>query len=221
MSSDRRLLLFLVAPLLIVGVMSWSLYLQPPLAVDFVQLDAFPETIGDWDSYEIPMEDGIARMLAADYNLQRVYVGRPERVVWLYIGYYGTERGGRPEHTPWLCYPSNGWEIVRDEIVRLDSTDAVRANELLVEKDGMRRLVHFWYQSHQRTGMVGPIEQALDRLWGRIVGGRADGALVRLSTPLEDDSDELAARALLISFGHEVAPKLRDRWPAEIASPVL
>lgn len=214
MDRERRWLVALVIPLLLAAAVSWRLYLRPEFAVDYGRLSDLPLALGDWQGHEIPVEDGVARMLAADFNLQRVYITRAEDLVWLYVGYYGTQRGGRPEHTPWACYPSNGWEILRSEVVRVDDTGR-RANELLVEREGSRRLVHFWYRSHQRSGMLGPVEQALDRLRGRVVDGRADGALLRLSTPLDEGVDEAAARSRLISFGRTVEPAIAERWPSE------
>jgi EpsI family protein len=218
MDRERRWLIALVIPLLLAAAVSWRLYLRPDLAVDYTQLGDLPPVLGDWQGYDIPVEDGVARMLAADFNLQRVYVTVGGGLVWLYVGYYGTQRGGRPEHTPWACYPSNGWEIQRSEVVRVD--DGGRsANELLVERDGKRRLVHFWYRSHRRSGMLGPIEQALDRLRGRLVDGRADGALIRLSTPLDEHTDDALARSRLISFGRAVEPVIAERWPSESGTP--
>jgi EpsI family protein len=218
MDREQRWLIVLMVALLVAAAISWRLYLRPDLAVDFAQLDALPHQLDDWRGYDIPVEDGVAKMLAADYNLQRVYITRAEDLVWLYVGYYGTLRGGRPEHTPWVCYPSNGWEILQQGIVPVDSRDGRRANEILVEQDGKRRLVHFWYRSHRRSGMLGAFEQALDRLLGRLVEGRADGALVRLSTPLEAGIDIAMARTRLVSFGRTVEPIITARWPSETGS---
>ena len=64
--------------------------------------------------------------------------------------------------------------------------------------------------------MVNGFEQNLDRLRGRIGAGRADGALVRLSTPL--DGDEEVARSRLIAFATQLDPLLAQRWPVEVAS---
>ena len=55
---------------------------------------------------------GVSEMLAADHNVQRAYLHPQRYVVFVYLGYYGTRRGGTPEHTPDVCYPAQGWEIV-------------------------------------------------------------------------------------------------------------
>ncbi|MFQ5416485.1 MAG: exosortase C-terminal domain/associated protein EpsI [Myxococcota bacterium] len=215
MDSERKLLLGLIAALLVAGGLSWSSYLRPSLEVQPEILRGLPLILPHWRGRDIPIDGGVEEMLAADFNVQRSYVHPSGDVVWFYVGYYGTERGGRPEHTPWVCYPSNGWEIVRRQVVRLDTPSERRANEILVERGGEQRLVHFWYQSRRSRDMLGGFDQALDRLLGRLQGGRADGSLVRLSTPLHGPSDEAGARSRLAAFGAEILPRLVDHWPSE------
>ncbi len=201
--------------LLLVGVVSWRIHLRTPLEVEATSLAELPLQIDLWRGEEIPLRSGIEEMLDADYNLQRTYVHPLGGVVWLYVGYYGTTRGGRPEHTPWLCYPSNGWKIMRRDIVTLRRDERLRASEIVVEKGGERRLVHFWYQSYRRAGMLGGFDQALERLRNQLLEGRADGSLVRLSAPIAGPEEEASARARLISFSREIVPLLRQHWPRE------
>jgi EpsI family protein len=163
------------------------------------------------------MKSGVEEMLDADFHVQRSYVHRTGFLLWLYVGYYGTERGGRPEHTPWVCYPSNGWEIVSREVVKVDANR--RANEIIVEKGGKRRLVHFWFQTYREKQVIGGIDQLYERLAGRILEGRADGSLVRLSTPLPESLDVDFVRSRLIAFGRDVAPLLHEHWPEEFVDP--
>jgi hypothetical protein len=74
--------------------------------------------------------------------------------------------------------------------------------------------VHFWYRSAQRTGMLGGWDQNADRFVGRLTDGRADGALVRISTPISGD-DEISARGRLLGFASVLDPLLAERWPTE------
>ena len=219
MSEKRRLEKLatpLIAILLIgVGALSWRLQLGSAFEVEADALSGLPHEIARWSGEDVPIDEGVVAMLAADYHVQRTYRHPLGGLVWLYVGYYGTERGGRPEHTPWVCYPSNGWTIVRSEVVDVADADLGHVNELVIEKDGHRRLVHFWYQSHRRAGMLGDLDLGWERLVSRLQTGRADGSLVRLSTPLFDPADEGPMRSQLISFGRSVVPLLRESWPEE------
>jgi EpsI family protein len=217
MNSEQRLNAVLVAMLLACGALAWSFQLRPPLAVDASTLSRLPLRVGRWGGADQPMQGGVEEMLAADFNLQRSYVHPVGGLVWLYVGYYGTERGGRPEHTPWVCYPSNGWVVLERAKILVDPKTHREANELVVEKDGERRLVHFWYQSSRRTGMLGAFNQAAERILSRMLTGRADGSLVRLSAPLQE-GDKAPARSRLISFGQVLVPLLAEHWPQEKAA---
>lgn len=63
--------------------------------------------------------------------------------------------------------------------------------------------------------MLGGFDQTLDRFVSRIRLGRADGSLVRLSTPIERGEGEATARARLRSFAKEIVPLLESHWPRE------
>jgi EpsI family protein len=213
-TRDRLTLAALCAALVALGALAWLLSLRPALEPQAETLQELPRSIGGWVGSDIPLENNVESVLRADFNLQRAYQNSTGSIIWLYIGYYGTARGGRPEHTPRSCYASAGWGIARSRTLPVEGP--LRVREMLVERPGQRRLVHYWLRSWRRTGMVSGFEQNLDRLRGRLGAGRADGALVRLSTPLE--GDEEAARSRLIAFAIELDPLLAQRWPQEVAS---
>jgi EpsI family protein len=217
MTSQRRQTLLLTAALLGTAALAWTFQLRPALEVDASALERLPTELAGWSGRDIPVESTVERMLRADFNLQRAYRREPGQVIWLYLGYYGTERGGRPEHAPQVCYPSAGWTILEERpAVVADRGGDLRVNELVVENQGERRLVYFWYHSHRRSGLRGDFELALDRLQGRLLTGRADGALVRLSTPL-DAGGKTAARTRLAGFASQLDPLLTQHWPTEEA----
>ena len=205
----------LALALLAAGGLAWSIQLQPALSVDVKPLAELPTRIGSWRAaQDVPVEPAIEAELAADLNLNRIYLGPGSEPIWLYVGYYGTRRGGRPEHTPRGCYPGQGWAIAADRVLEVTPGSELRVNEYLVERDGDRQLVHFWYRSHLRTGMLGGLDQNLDRIIGRLAYGRADGALIRLSTPIGREG-EVEARGRLIAFAAELDPMLGPHWPVE------
>jgi EpsI family protein len=215
MSSEQWTTIGLVLMVLATGAVSWDVYLSTPLEVRAETLAEIPIEITNWQGKNIAIETDVAEMLDADFHVQRVYQHPIGAILWLYVGYYGTERGGRPEHTPWVCYPSNGWKITRQSVVEIGGAENLRANEIVVERNGETRLVHFWYQSYRRSGMLGDLDQALERLRNRVMDGRADGSLVRISTPIEGPMSESGARVRLMQFAQEIAPLLRAHWPEE------
>lgn len=212
--SERLGTSALTLALLAVGGLAWHLQTQPDLEVDASPLAALPERAGPWRAVDLPMDETVESILRADFHVQRTYLGFGGEFVWLYVGYYGTARGGRPEHTPRGCYTGAGWDIAATRVLEVDAGTGLRVNEYLVEQEGQRRLVQFWYRSHRRTGMLGGLDQNVDRLLGRLHDGRADGALVRLSTPVASDG-EVAARGRLLSMAAYLDRQLADHWPEE------
>jgi EpsI family protein len=212
MRWDRIATLALCGALVAAGAFAWRIQLQPTHRVDASALATLPRRIDGWEGRDIPLEAVVESELRADANLQRVYHGPSGEVLWLYVGYYGTGRGGRPEHTPRGCYTGAGWGI--ESAGSLVAGRDLRVNEYLVERDGLRQLVHFWYRSHRRTGMLGGLDQNVDRLLGRLLEGRADGALIRISTSVRD-VDLADARSRLVGFARALDPLLAERWPSE------
>lgn len=216
MSRSNLQTALLFAMLALVGAAAWSLKLSGQLVVDPRALAQLPPALGAWSAEEIPLEDEVADMLRADVNVQRAYRHSRGELLWLYVGYYGTARGGRPEHTPWVCYPAAGWSIHAARKTLVDPATGLWANELVVENEGDLRLVLFWYRSETRTGLTGGLALSLSHLRDRVLRGRADGALVRVSTPILD-ADETAARALLSGFASAIDRQISAHWPAEHA----
>jgi EpsI family protein len=215
MIAERLSTLALAASVVAVGALAWWLQTRPALVVDASPLATLPPTLGNWRSRELPLESAVESILRADFNVQRAYFSAPEaRPVWLYIGYYGTERGGRPEHVPRGCYTGAGWAIESARVIGAGDGSDRRLNEYRVEKAGERQLVHFWYRSARSTGMIGGIDQRLDQIAGRLRSGRADGALIRVSTNLSNEG-ESEARARLLAFGTDLDRQLAQYWPVE------
>lgn len=204
----------LVALMLLVGLVGWNLPDRAEIGVDPSPLASLPSKIGSWQSIEIPMEPAVESELRADLNLMRAYVAPTQDTVILYVGYYGTHRGGRPEHTPQGCYTGAGWGIEATQTLSINPDDSLRANEYLVERDGEQQLVVFWYRSYRRTGLLGGLDQNIDRFIGLMRDGRADGALVRISMVVQAD-DVVGARSRLLSFASLIDPLLELHWPIE------
>jgi EpsI family protein len=217
MAAEKLGTAALAVAVLAVGALAWWLQMRPALVVDPAPLADLPRQIGSWRSVELPLDSAVESILRADFNIQRAYVGDPaaETVpVWLYIGYYGTQRGGRPEHTPRGCFTGAGWEIAAANVIGAEDGSDRRINEYHVERHGERQLVHFWYRSARSTGLVGGFDQRFDQILGRLESGRADGALIRLSTRL-GSGDDSAARARLLALGSELDRQLGQYWPVE------
>ena len=165
-------------------------------------------------------EDSVYAVLNADANLLRNYVS-PATREWtnLYIGYYGTAKGGRASHLPQFCYTGQGWAIEDWDVVSLNSPDLgpVRINRMVVRKGIERQLVYFWFQSENQVMATG-LEQNWYKFHHKFLYDRNDGAFVRVSLPFphgkEADTEEKAR-----AFSQAIMPLVAQHWPVERQPP--
>ena len=209
--STPLIVLLLVA----VGALAWRLEFRPTLRADTSPLSSLPVQLADWHGRDLPLEEGAEAMLRADSNVLRAYTDSSGDLVWAYVGYYGTTRGGRPEHTPAACYEAHGWSILERRVFPVPGTPRLQLTEYLVEQGEARQLVQFWFRSYRSTGMIGAWDQTLDRFLGRLREGRADGALVRVSMPIAAAAVVESVRARLLSFAAILDSQLALHWPTE------
>jgi len=203
----------LVVLLVAIGSAAWMLSLRAAPGVDASTLRALPREIPGWSAADWPLDPAVEEALGADLNVQRVYENRLGDLVWLYVGYYSTEAGGRPEHTPRGCYPAAGWTIEQTRVLTADAERGLQVNEYHVVQGTQERLVHFWYRSSRRTGLLGGWDQNVDRFLSRLANGRADGALIRVSSPLANADDIVSTRGRLLSFAARLDPLVGRHWP--------
>jgi EpsI family protein len=162
-------------------------------------LDAFPEQVGRWQGREgtIFDVDTLNILKVKDYLVRR-YVSPDGRSVWLYIGYWDTQRKGAQMHSPRNCLPGAGWEPLEATTVPITLPGhygGIRVNQYLIQKDQDQQLVVYWYQAQGRA-VTGEVAARVELVKNAITRNRTDGALVRLSSPIygsvQETSDMLA-----------------------------
>jgi len=149
------------------------------------QLQAsFPENLGAWEGETEFFEPGILASLGVDDYLLRRYQPPSGRPLWLYVGYWSSQRFGDRVHSPAVCLPGAGWVIADSRAVSIPAAGKmITVNRALVEKGDQRQLVLYWYQIH---GRVAAREwQAISLLaWTSLTQRRDDEALVRINAPM-------------------------------------
>jgi len=214
MSRWLRAETVLVVALLLAGGAAWGLHARKQLVARPESLEGISRELAGLLAADIPVGDETAQLLMADYHLQRAYEHDLGGLVWLYVGYYGTARGGTPEHTPRTCYGAQGWQVEEQTVLPFGVGGGLRTNEYVVANAGQRRLVHFYYRSFRSSGVLSLLRLRWDHFLGNLQDGRADGALVRLSAPIAA-GDHLAARSRLLGFAAGLEAELAEHWPEE------
>jgi EpsI family protein len=180
-------------------------------------LENLPMEISGFKATEDFFPDSVYKELNADKHVYRHYRNGDGKQVNLYIGYYGTAKGGRTGHNPYACLPGAGWGIVDSRSVRVNSryhTSTVNVNYVLARKGETYESVLHWYQSAGNKVLSTGIQQNIERFKGRIFYNRNDGAFVRVSV-LADQKGIEEANLLAKSFAGKILDLLPLFWPIE------
>jgi EpsI family protein len=147
-------------------------------------LEAIPTTVGPWRPAPPPPDEILPRDSRANDSLARGYTDGA-RTTWTAIGYYPNQTETRRPATGTLVYPSSGWTDLSSEAVSipLPGAPALPATLIVVRRGDQRVVILYWYQLP--GGTIGSDHLYRARLmWNRIVHRRADGALIRVASPL-------------------------------------
>lgn len=197
------------------------LLLRPEVIVVDKGFDRLPVIIEGVFGEDIKMTDKVVRELDTDASVFRNYFGKNNIV--LYIGYYGTKKGGRTGHNPNACYPSSGFAILDEKKVALpvkfldENKTTVELTRLLITKDNEKQIVYHWYQSSRNQILSNGIEQNIHRFKMLLLHNRNDGAFVRVSATVKESIP--ATENNLIPFIGKVIPLIEQHWPIEKDAP--
>lgn len=172
-------------------------------------LAAFPTAIGAWQGRELTLlETQVLEALRVKDYLMRRYVDADGRSLWLYIGYWETQRKGAQIHSPKNCLPGGGWEPLEAGYMTIPLPPPfapITVNRYLIQKDQDQQLVFYWYHS-QGKAMAGEVAARIEMVKSAIVRNRTDSAIIRLSSPVYESVPETSAR--LVQYIQTMYPVL-------------
>ncbi len=175
-----------------------------------------PHSIGSWVGEDHTFSDEVYEELRADENLYRIYKRPDGSELGLYIGYYGTARGGHPDHVPTGCYPGSGWGIdsnLPHDIATSDGAYSITANSLYVIKEDKSQQTFYWQQNFLGRASNSGWNQNFEKMKTRLLYGKNDGALIRVNSMVQNSREETVA--FQTDFIQLLLPMLKDVWPVE------
>lgn len=171
----------------------------------------FPLAIAEkWRGKELGMDQSVLDILRLSDYMMRVYV--PSQVeqarvapLWLYVGYYQSQRTGSTYHSPKNCLPGSGWQFVETDhvTVPVSVTKSIQINKVLIQKGLDKQVILYWYQDRGRV-IASEYWAKGYMIWDAMTENRTDGSLVRISVPVTTTTEDAYQYAL--NF-------LRDAWP--------
>jgi EpsI family protein len=178
-------------------------------------LGDFPRELGEWRGQETLLFDDkiLGKLKTTDYLMRR-YVDAAGRVVWLYVGYWDTQRKGAHPHSPQNCLPGSGWEPLEASRITVSLSpplEPITINSYLLQKDRDLQLVLYWYDAQGRP-VAGEIPAKIEMLKSSVLRNRTDGALIRVSSMVHGSVAETSER--LLAYVRTMYPALREHFPA-------
>lgn len=174
----------------------------------------FPVMLGSWHGQDVPVDQAMIKEVGVDDYLNRTYrdstlQGMP---IFLYVGYYRSQKTDEGPHSPKNCLPGSGWEPLSNTRLQLHLPQGGTApvNLYVIQKGLDRELVVYWYQSHGRivaSEYWAVIYNALDAARYH----RTDAALVRVVTPIRQDTESAYAR--VTAFAQQTLDPLQSILP--------
>lgn len=209
---------WITVSLLILGLTAASLLMTrgEPVVVK-TNLENLPMQIGSYSAISDSFDPSVYDELNADTHVYRHYISPEHGTIDLYIGYYGTAKGGRTGHNPYACLPGGGWAILETHpftIRAKGSGKTHKVNYILSKKSDVYQVVLHWYQSNGDRVLFSGLEQNIHRFWGLLLHNRNDGAFVRL-TATSHTPDTQDAEARLKRFAEDIINLLPRYWPEE------
>ena len=217
MANQKHFLLALVSLLLTVGLILTLANRGVPMVLH-TNLENLPMEIAGFIGRNDSFAPGVYDALQADLHVYRQYRSPAGAALSLYIGYYGTSKGGRTGHNPYACLPGAGWGIVEKGTVEVHPSyypQGVKVNYVVASKDGVNNVMLHWYQTAGTRVLATGLQQNIQRFKGRVLHNRNDGAYVQVNA-LALESEIIDARVMARDFAQEVLELLPEYWPEEV-----
>lgn len=176
---------FIIAVLLLTAGGSFSLILRNPAEASGtdVDLESIPISLDGWSAREIQIGIQTERLLDVNQYIYREYVHESGFSIWMFVGYFTSQKYGSGIHSPRNCLPGSGWEIANRSYAPLPGDNDLMVNRLDIRKGDSRQVMYYWFVT--RAGHLNN-EFSLkgDLVLSSILGRPTDAAFIRINVPV-------------------------------------
>lgn len=162
---------------------------------------SFPTQIEGWAGTNESIDLAtLSTLKLDDYWLANYKQGPDAPSVTLYMAYYKSQRVGSSIHSPSNCLPGGGWRVEKRSIAPLAlGRQTIPVSRLVIREGQQAMLVYYWFAGRGRI-----LNEQYEAKWYLFVDSiekhRTDGALVRLTTPIESQETEQDADRRMQAF---------------------
>ncbi len=192
-----------------------SLETRSEIKPDRAFFSAFPRTIGEWQGKPSALEAVALKTLDLSDYLLADFVNAEGAPVNFYVAYYDSQRKGSSPHSPTVCMPGGGWQIMdmtRRTFTGTGAKTPFEFNRVVIRKGNSSQLVYYWFEERGRV-MADEYRVKWYLFRDALLENRTDGALVRVITPIIEGEPEEKADQRITAFLAGALPLLPDYVP--------
>ncbi len=198
------------------AVLISSVETRSEIKPDRAYFSAFPRSIGEWQGTPGTLESEALKTLElTDYLLADFVKPTGPAPVNFYVAYYESQRKGSSPHSPTVCLPGGGWQIM-DLSRRTFTGSGVKQpfeyNRVIIRKGNSSQLVYYWFDERGKV-MADEYKVKWHLFRDALLENRTDGALVRVITPIIDGEPEENADKRISAFLSGALPLLPEYVP--------
>ena len=207
---------YLAAPFICTLLISFTSFIvvnsiegREEISPEYKDYVLFPMEIGNWHGSRNTLDNKTIDKLGFSDYLLIDYVDDEAQHLNFYAAYYESQRKGVSPHSPRVCIPGGGWEITEfDRIIH----SGAPINRAIVQKEESKQIVYYWFQQRGRV-IANEYLMKWHLLSDSIMMNRTDGALVRLTTLVQNGESTEEAELRLKGFYDKIGNILPDYIP--------
>lgn len=136
-----------------------------------------------------------------------------DKSVNFYVAYYASQKHGNIPHSPKVCMPGDGWKIVNERVVELNTTsNRWNVNRLVIQKGTNTIISYYWIQQGEHA-YTAEFKARLDLIRRAFLKNRTDGALVRIYAIKKPDETEEKVDARIRALAFDMMQPLKQFVP--------
>lgn len=156
----------------------------------------FPMLVNEWSGVSNSLDHKTVEFLGlSDYVLVD-YTNKSAQSVNIYIAYYESQKNGVVPHSPKLCIPGGGWNIID---IRTEKLNQIEFNRVVIAKGKFKQIVYYWYKQRENN-IANEYVLKWHTFVGSLMNNRTDGALIRLTSSINPGETEMDADSRLKDF---------------------
>ncbi|MCK4622621.1 MAG: EpsI family protein [Desulfuromonadales bacterium] len=174
-------------------------------------LSSLPLRINGWEGKDFSLEGWVLDMLKLTDYVQREY-RRGQDKVFVYLGYYASQRKGAEIHSPTLCLPGSGWVNVSERVrtMEMKNGEKIKLVESIYAKDSAKEVFIYWYQMKGNC-TTNKYTLKLNKIINSVKYRRTDASFLRFSSPVT--VDEQSSINTIESFLQDFLPLVKEYLP--------